>query len=240
MNAVALRPPVISAGSALFLDIDGCLLEFADDPAAVRATPRVIAALDALERRLDGALALVSGRTLAAIDAIFAPAQYGAVGLHGLEHRSDHPQARDPRLASVAEAARMVIDAWPGALVEDKGRSLALHWRVAPAAGTAIREFATQALEQLPDYRLEPGNQVIELRPQGADKGSAIRELMATPRFAGRVPVFAGDDLTDEAGFATVNEMGGISVLVGDRLLSAATHHLLDPAAVLAWLEETP
>ena len=240
IDAENLRPPVISAECALFLDVDGCLLEFADDPATVRAPPRVIAALDALTRRLDGALALVSGRTLAALDTIFAPARYGAVGLHGLEHRSDHPQAGDPRFALIAEAARRVIDAWPGALVEDKGSSLALHWRAAPAAGTAIREFATQALEQLPGYRLEPGNQVVELRPQGADKGSAIRELMATPRFAGRVPVFAGDDLTDEAGFATVNGMDGISVLVGERLLSAATHRLADPSAVLAWLEESP
>ncbi len=233
------RPPAISADCALFLDVDGCLLEFADDPWSVRASPQLIATLDALERRLDGALALVSGRTLDALDAIFAPARYAAVGLHGLERRGDaDASARDTRLATVVEAARMVIDAYPGALVEDKGRSLALHWRAAPAAGAAIHAFATQALAQLPGHRLEPGNQVIELRPEGGDKGGAIRELMAMPPFAGRMPVFAGDDLTDEAGFAVVNAMGGISVLVGERLLSAATHRLADPPAVRAWLEE--
>lgn len=238
-DAVNSRPPAIAADCALFLDVDGCLLEFADDPWSVRAPPRLIVALDALERRLDRALALVSGRSLAAIDAIFAPARYTAIGLHGLERRGDADAAvRDPRLATIVDVARMVLDAYPGALVEDKGRSLALHWRAAPAAGAAIHAFAIEALAQLPGYRLEPGNQVIELRPQGGDKGGAIRELMATPPFSGRMPVFAGDDLTDEAGFATVNAMGGISVLVGERLLSAAVHRLADPAAVRAWLEE--
>lgn len=240
-DAVNPRPPAISADCALFLDVDGCLLEFADDPWSVRATPRLIATLDALEQRLDGALALVSGRTLDALDAIFAPKQYIAVGLHGLERRGDADASmRDPRLATVVEAARRVLEAWPGALVEDKGRSLALHWRAAPAAGAEVHAFALQALAQLPGYRLEPGNQVIELRPDRGDKGSAIRDLMATPCFSGRRPVFAGDDLTDEAGFAVVNAMGGISVLVGERLLSAATHRLADPAAVRAWLEESP
>jgi trehalose 6-phosphate phosphatase len=235
------HPSAISVDCALFLDVDGCLFEFADDPSSVRAPPRLIATLDALERRLDGALALVSGRSLAALEAIFAPARYTAIGLHGLERRGDaNASVRDPRLATVIDAARMVLDAYPGALVEDKGRSLALHWRAAPAAGAAIHAFATQALAQLPGYQLEPGNQVIELRPEGGDKGGAIRELMATPPFAGHRPVFAGDDLTDEAGFAVVNAMGGISVLVGERLLSAATHRLADPAAVRAWLEETP
>ncbi|MBS0214746.1 MAG: trehalose-phosphatase [Proteobacteria bacterium] len=241
VDAVNPRPPAISAGCALFLDVDGCLLEFADDPWSVRATPRLIAALDALEQRLDGALALVSGRTLSAIDAVFAPARYTAIGLHGLERRGDaHASTRDPRLAAIVDAARMVLDAYSGTLIEDKGRSLALHWRAAPAAGAEIHAFAMQALAQLPGYRLEPGNQVIELRPDRGDKGSAIRDLMASPRFSGRTPVFAGDDLTDEAGFAAVNAMGGISVLVGERLLSAATHRLVDPAAVRAWLEELP
>lgn len=244
MNAVKPRPPAIAADNALFLDIDGCLFEFADDPSTVRATAGLNAVLDALSRRLDGALALVSGRALSAIDGIFAPASRVAVGLHGLQHRDD-PHARvagaeDARLAAVASAARAALRAWPGALVEDKGQSLALHWRAAPAAETAIRAFATQALARLPGYRLEPGNQVVELRPVGADKGSAIRDLMARPPFAGRVPVFAGDDLTDEAGFAAVNALHGISVLVGDRRDSAATHRLADPAAVRAWLEETP
>lgn len=240
MNAPRPDPPAISPGDALFLDIDGSLLEFADDPAGVRAHPGLNATLETLSKRLGGALALVSGRELQAIDAIFAPATHHAVGLHGLQYRHDIDagKASDERIAATARAARAALRDWPGAIVEDKGRSLALHWRAAPAAEEAIRAFATQSLARLPGYRLEPGNCVVELRPIGADKGSAVRTLMATERFAGRRPIFVGDDITDEAGFAAVNDLDGISVLVGDRDDSAAKRRLADPAAVRAWLEE--
>lgn len=236
----AQEPPAIAPDSALFLDIDGCLLDFADDPAAVRAGPRLRAALDALAQRLHGALALVSGRSLAALDAIFAPAVYPAAGLHGLEWRGGEAAPAAPGLRAVRDAAGDVLAVYPGAMVEDKGAAIALHWRAAPAAATAALEFAAQALAHLPGYRLEPGDHVVELRPAGADKGSAIRAFMGQPPFAGRRPVFAGDDLTDEAGFRAVNAMDGVSVLVGARAGSAARHRLADPAAVLAWLERAP
>jgi trehalose 6-phosphate phosphatase len=235
-------PPPIGDDCALFLDVDGSLLDFADDPASVRADARLRAALDALALRLQGALALVSGRTLSALDAIFAPARYPASGVHGSQRR-DAPWSSGGGVAlqAIAAAARDALTPYPGALVETKGpAALALHWRAAPAAEATARAFAEDALARLPGYRLEPGNQVLELRPDGADKGSAIRDYMREAPFAGRVPVFAGDDLGDEAGFLAVNALGGRSVLVGPRRDSAACYALADPAAVLEWLERRP
>lgn len=234
-------PPPIGDDCALFLDVDGSLLDFADDPSSIRADARLRAALDALAVRLQGAMALVSGRTLAALDAIFAPTRYPARGVHGLERR-DAPDAirEDAVISAIAADARELLSAYRGALVETKGRALALHWRAAPEAGSRAREFAQQALLRLPGYRLEPGRQVIELRPDGADKGTAIRDFMREPPFAGRVPVFAGDDLGDEAGFIVVNELRGHSVLVGERIDSAARYALATPATVLDWLERRP
>ena len=240
------RPPAISTNWALFLDVDGCLVEFGDDPSTTRATPRLVAALDAVSERLCGAVALVSGRMLASLDRVFASARYPAAGMHGLEWRDGDAgpclaeQVRMHDLGAVAARARAAMAGYPGALVEEKGAALALHWRAAPEAEPVATEFAGNALRELPGYRLEPGNHVIELRPAGVDKGAAVRRFMAQPPFAGRVPVFVGDDLTDEAGFAAADAMGGIGILVGDREGSRARHGLADPAAVLAWLEALP
>jgi trehalose 6-phosphate phosphatase len=124
----------------------------------------------------------------------------------------------------------------PGALVEDKGAALALHWRVAPQAATALRAFAAAPLPRLPGYCLQHGDSVVELRPAHGDKGNAILALMDEAPFRGHVPVFVGDDLTDESGFAVVNAHGVISVVVGDREPSAAHYGLPDPEAVRGWL----
>ena len=248
--ATALSPPPpLPADAALFLDVDGCLLPFAPRPDAVEVPPALVDRLVALQTALGGALALVSGRNLATLDRLFAPAAFAAAGLHGVERRragevvqaSQIPAA----LRQVRDAGHAVVDAFPGALLEDKGAAIGLHWRmVAPARATeaaaALRAFAEHALTRLPGYQLQPGDQVIELRPRHADKGSAILEFLAEAPFAGRVPVFAGDDLTDDPGFHAVNSHGGISILVGDRPGSAAHFRLSDPAAVHAWLGVTP
>ncbi|HZX81285.1 MAG TPA: trehalose-phosphatase, partial [Lysobacter sp.] len=126
----------------------------------------------------------------------------------------------------------------PGALVEDKGIALALHWRAAPAARSPLEALAAAALAHLPGYRLQHGNCVVELRPAHADKGEAVQRLMACAPFAGRVPVYAGDDLTDEDAFAAANALGGLSVRVGAREPSFATHTLGDTRALRAWLVE--
>ncbi|VXA98574.1 trehalose-6-phosphate phosphatase, biosynthetic [Luteimonas sp. 9C] len=238
-------PPALPGHAALFLDVDGCLLPFAPRPDAVSVPPALLARLIVLQQQLGGALALVSGRNLATLDQLFAPQVFAAAGLHGVERRrSGHTGAAGdvpPALARARQAAMALIESHPGALVEDKGAALGLHWRmVAPArkADTerALQAFAADALIDLPGYQLQPGDHVIELRPRHADKGSAILAFLDEAPFAGRVPVFAGDDLTDEPGFRAVNAQGGISVLVGDRAGSAARFRLPDPAAVHAWL----
>jgi len=237
------RPPSPADDWALFLDVDGCLVDFAETPQGARVPDGLHATIEALSTRLEGALALVSGRPLAGIDTLFSPLRLAtAAGLHGLERRSAHgglaaPEA-PPALASIREEAATLAARWPGVVVEDKGVALGLHWRVAPAAGNALRDFADAVLPRLPGYRLQHGNQVVELRPAQGDKGSAIDALLQEPPFHGRVPVFAGDDITDESGFAIVNKRGGVSVLVGEREPSAAHYALHSPADVRRWLAE--
>lgn len=237
------RPPAPADDWALFLDVDGCLLDFADAPDAVTVPATLHATLPRLSRRLQGALALVSGRALLSIDELFAPLRLPAAGLHGLERRSAIAQLAPPRvppaLAAIHGEARRVASAWPGTLVEDKGSSLGLHWRAEPRAAAALRAFAEAALPRLPGYRLQHGDHVVELRPSAGDKGEAILALLEETPFRGRKPVFVGDDLTDESGFAIVNAHGGLSVLVGQREPSAAHYALQDPAAVRAWLDSS-
>jgi trehalose 6-phosphate phosphatase len=222
--------------------VDGCLLDFADAPDAVIVPGSLQATLAGLAQRLDGALALVSGRALASVDRLFAPLQFPAAGLHGLERRSAvaaHPAPpAAPALPTILAEARAAVAAYPGALVEDKGAALALHWRLAPQAATGLRAFAEAAVPRLPGYRLQHGDRVVELRPAAGDKGEAILALLEEAPFRGRVPVFAGDDITDESGFAVVNAHGGLSVLVGAREPSAAHYGLRDPEMVRAWLSD--
>lgn len=229
-------PPPLAPDWALFLDVDGSLLEFAPTPDGVRVPDELIATLGRLQQRLEGALALVSGRSLAQLDRLFAPLRLHAAGLHGLELRGAPPPSPPAALAGVRESAEAVARDFPGALVEDKGAALALHWRTAPEAAPALRAAAEAALAALPGYRLQPGDHVVEVRPDGADKGAAVDRMLAQPPFRGRVPVFVGDDLTDEDGFRRVRARGGLAVLVGLRRPTHATHALADPAAVRAWL----
>src|SRR5690606_4240645 len=238
-------PPPIDDSCALFLDVDGTLLDFAPSPDEVSVPDHLREALRALHARLGGAVALVSGRSLATLDALLAPQVMPAAGLHGLERRHGRRGHRAPRpptaLALVRSEAEQVAARHPGAIVEDKGAALALHWRAAPHASGELQAFAIAALPRLPGYRLQPGNDVLELRPAEhkggrADKGAAILAFMGEAPFAGRRPVFAGDDITDEAGFAAVNARDGVSVLVGPPRASAAHYALADPAAVHAWI----
>lgn len=247
MPALAPRslppPPAIERHWALFLDVDGCLLDFADHPEGVNVPDGLLGDLHRLRIALGGAVAFVSGRSIVQLDALFAPLRLPSAGLHGLEVRDhgapDRPAIdRPPELERVREAATQVVRDHPGAQVEDKGIALALHWRAEPSARPALEAIAATALAQLPDYRLQHGNCVVELRPAVADKGTGIERLMATAPFAGRLPAFAGDDLTDEDGFAAVHRGGGVSVVVGDRRPTVARHALHDTSALRAWLAE--
>ncbi|MEE7559897.1 trehalose-phosphatase, partial [Xanthomonas sp. Kuri4-2] len=217
-------PPSLDDACALFLDVDGTLIEFAERPDDVRLIPAVRESLGRLSDRLGGAVALVSGRPLDQLDRLFAPMQLPAAGLHGHQLRGEAsaraaiPQDTGDWLHGLHQRAAHLAQAHPGILVEDKGVSLALHWRASPQAGPAVLAFAEAETEaQAAGYRLQPGDHVVEFVPVGSDKGSAVARLLEQPAFHGRTPVFVGDDLTDEFGFAAANRFGGWSVLVGPR-----------------------
>ena len=237
--------PPYPHNSALFLDIDGTLLRIADTPDAVTVQPRTMLLLQKLRPLLDGALALISGRTIAGIDRLFVPLRLPVAGQHGVERRDAlgrvHRAAVDAaRLRQAGRAIRDFATRHRGLVFEDKGYSIALHYRRAPALSDAAHEVVLAAAGQLGGtFETQQGKMVIELKPAGADKGMAIEEFMREAPFAGRVPVFIGDDVTDEQGFRAVNQFGGHSVKVGEGE-SCAHWRLRDAGAVLDWLSRWP
>ena len=226
---------------ALFLDVDGTLLEFADRPDDVRVEPALYALLAELYAYLDGALALVSGRSLANLDALFGAPPWAMAGLHGLQLRHADGERRETRVSGsrrtlVLHAAESLAREFPGVLVENKDLAVALHCRTAPAQFDALREALDGMMPGLPGYELQAGNLVLELKPAGMDKGKALTELLERAPFAGRLPVYLGDDLTDEHGFAATNLENGISVRVGEREPTLAQYTLSGPSSAQAWL----
>ncbi len=235
VDAVA-PPPPLGADDALFLDFDGTLVSLAPAPHRVRVAPAVPRCLCALSRRLAGAVAIVSGRTVDDLRRRLKPWDGAIVGQHGLEiRRADarvvRRHAAPPHFPSLERFAA----AHPGVLLEDKGATVALHYRQAPALAPAVVAAAAAAVNGDEGWRVVEGKMVVELVPRGIGKGAAIRELLGEPPFRGRRPVFAGDDRTDEDGFATVTAEGGVAVRVGPGP-SAAGYRLPDVRAVLAWL----
>ena len=228
---------------ALFLDVDGTLIEIAPSPGEVHVDARTGDILARLHDGLGGALALVSGRPVATLDALFAPLKLAAAGLHGLERRgADGAVVREAGLGAVMDevrgAAADFAAATPGILVEDKGLTVALHYRGVPERETDALAFARDTVRRL-DHGLvlQQGKMVVELRPAGPDKGDVVDAFMAAPPFAGRTPVFVGDDVTDEDGFAAVNRLGGHSIRVGRDGASAAGLRINSVAALGDWLE---
>jgi trehalose 6-phosphate phosphatase len=227
---------------ALFLDLDGTLIEIADTPEAVRVDTRLCQWLVELRHALDGALALVSGRAIADVDRLIGMPNLAIAGLHGLErrdvagcvHRAVMVGLEDARERLVAFAGR-----WPGVRVEDKGATIALHYRQAPDAEAKARALVQEIVTDRTDLAALQGKMVVEIKPQHANKGAAIQAFMAEPPFQGRIPVFAGDDVTDEDGFAVVNRLGGHSIRVGGVEPTQAQRRLPDVKAMLAWIEHT-
>jgi trehalose 6-phosphate phosphatase len=190
---------------------------------------------------LAGRLAVISGRPLHDIDRILDGAAPAAAGVHGLERRSAagvvRRSAPHPTVALVAEVFHGLAAAEPGLLVEDKGLSVALHYRNAPEAA-GVAEAAGERLAKQTGLRLQRGECVVELRTPGADKGDALRAFMDEPPFRGALPIFVGDDLTDEAGFAAADALGGYGIRVGSpERPTAARYALANIEAVLSWLE---
>jgi trehalose 6-phosphate phosphatase len=239
------QPPELDrSGSALFLDIDGTLLELEAHPDDVVADGEVIAILRALHADLDGAVALISGRAVEDIDRIFGPHRFPVAGEHGANIRlSDETivsTQTNPLPESIVAKARAFAASREGLLLEIKSAGMALHYRAAPSMDQDCRTFMNAMKSELGEYvRLLEGKMVIELTPQTNDKGAAVVTLMDESPFRSRMPVFVGDDVTDEDAFSVVNDAGGISVLVGDRSDSAARYSLENVTAVRRWLSNS-
>ena len=226
-------PPAITADMALLLDLDGTLIDFAATPDAVVVPADLPDALRRLRARLGDALAVVTGRPIEQVDALLGDLPYAVAGEHGGAIRHA-PGAAIVRVAQPAITAAWIARAetlaaaHPGVLVEHKTHGIALHFRLAPAAGPALQALAEALVAALPSHAVLPGAMVWEIRPRDVDKGTAVAALMARPPFAGRVPVFVGDDVTDADGMRAARALGGLGLLV-DAVFAT-------PAGVRAWL----
>ena len=228
--------------TALLLDIDGTLLELAPTPRDVVVPPNLASTLQALHDRLDGALALVSGRSLTDIDVIFAPLQFPAVGGHGAEMRlsveNEAVASHAPPMDNDLKRRFIAISHLsPGILYEDKGYSFALHYRLAPQFERTIYEAVSAIRADLPQAPIEvlPGKFVCEIKPAGFTKATGVRELMSHAPFSGRNPIFIGDDVTDESVFAIMPAFRGVSFSVGRRA-HGVDGQFRAPKDVRAWL----
>ncbi len=235
-------PPPAEWTWAFFLDVDGTLVPLASSPDAARLPPRASGIVRLLHSRTQGAVALVSGRAIADIDRIFGEPPLPVAGQHGAELRprvtvSTLERGQDMALVPARATLGELVARHAGLLLEDKGLSIAVHYRHAPSLARTVHRAIQVELERLgDDYRMQRGNHVVELTAAGSDKGQAIATFMQDAPFRGRLPVFIGDDITDEDGFVHVNALGGHSIRVGAGP-TVARFRLADPAAVVAWLD---
>jgi trehalose 6-phosphate phosphatase len=235
------RPHPLAADAALFLDLDGTLIEFADAPDLVEPAPGLIALLSRLLVRQAGAVAIVSGRPIREVDQLVGGIVPAVAGLHGAERRDSRGTyvQRAERPAGL-EAARSYISAFvkhtEGTLLEDKGSALALHYRRNPAAAQLCFSAASQAAALAPQLSIHLGHYVVELRSASISKDKAIAAFMQEHPFLGRIPVFVGDDVTDEDGFRFVRGGNGIGVLAGPVKDTLANARLDTVEEVHAWL----
>lgn len=242
-SALPAPPQADVATIALFVDVDGTLLDIAARPDAVIVDASLPSTLRQLHERLGGALAPVSGRPLRDVDALLGLGDSAAAGLHGAELRGPGGNAlAKPASHAGLEAARIrAVDATaaiPGMLVEDKGAAIALHYRAVPDAEMEVRRVALDMLRLAgAHYELLRGKLVVELKSKNADKGMAIDALMHVEPFAGRTPWMIGDDLTDEDAFVRTNALDGVSIIVGPRRPTLARYALAGPAAARAWMK---
>jgi len=235
------RPAPPQAPWCLFLDIDGTLLDIAPTPDAVEVDSSLLNLLRRLERACDGAIALVTGRPIAAVDALFEPLQLPIAGVHGYERRNAQghyfrPGFVQSGLSFLRSEMTALAQSLHGVLLEDKGCAFALHYRQAPKLEEAIRvRLAGLVSAALPAFELLDGDHVIEIKPVEHDKSTAIEAFMQEEPFTGRTPVFIGDDTTDLDGFAAMRRFNGLAIAVGSRI--PGEQRLADPRDVRAWLQ---
>ncbi|SAI59282.1 Trehalose-phosphate phosphatase [Bordetella ansorpii] len=240
-SAVSAPPPLPDpARTALFLDVDGTLAELRDQPSQVIVPASTVAVLGRLHTALHGAVVILSGRSGSGIDELLRPLALPYGANHGAErrdltgriHRIDPP----PGLPAALEALRQGAAGWDGVLVEPKPLGVAVHYRMAPDRGEAVHKLVQAvAARHAGQFDVQPGKMVFELKPRGVDKGGALREFMRGTVLADRIPVMAGDDLTDESAFAAAQEAGGFGIKVGTGD-SIAPWRLSGPADLARWL----
>ncbi|MEM7442523.1 MAG: trehalose-phosphatase [Pseudomonadota bacterium] len=232
---------------ALFLDIDGTLIDIAATPDTVLVAPNLPDLLIRLHARLDGAVALVTGRKLDDIDHLFGTLPLAAAGQHGLEQRNADGKITRHRvdsglMAGIASRLSEFASTHPGIQVEDKGLTVALHYRNAPSAEHQARLWVKETMRDADgELSLHDGKMVLEIKPNGIDKGTAVRDLMTRPPFFARSPIYIGDDVTDEDGFRAANSLGGTSILVGERETTEARFRIdsiHNTLTLLAWFAD--
>lgn len=214
---------------ALFLDIDGTLIDLAETPEGVVVPEGLTDVLSQLSSRLNGALALVTGREVAFAETLFTPLSLPIAGLHGAERRKSTGELdrlpEDKSFAALKRSLARVTSDWTGVIIEDKGAAVAAHFRQAPQWQSSLEAIMVSALEEAgPDYALQRGKMVLEIRPARASKGEAVRAFLSEGPFHGRKPITIGDDLTDEAMFNVANELDGLSIRIGEMQDTAAAH----------------
>lgn len=221
------------ARSALLLDLDGTLLDIAPTPDSVVVAPGLVGTLAALREKLGGALAVITGRPVEQIDGLLGDTPYAVAGEHGgaIRHapgaaieRADLPSAP----AAMRATGAAIAAAHPGVLLEEKARGFVLHYRAAPQAGERVRAALGPVVAEDARFAIMPARMAWEVKPKGADKGTAVAALMARAPFSGRLPLFIGDDVTDQDAIAAADAMGGAGLMVPDTLI--------DPTGVRVWL----
>lgn len=234
-------PPASCVYWAYFLDVDGTLIDIADTPDAVCVNTELLDLIARLHRESGGAVALVSGRSLSDLESRLGMLRLPMAGQHGLERRNAAGRlwihaAPPAAKCAIKGALEPVLARHPGLLLEDKGLTLALHYRLAPHLAAYVHRLMVRLADAAnAGLEVQRGKRVVEVKPSGVDKGTAVAEYLAESPFRGRRPVFIGDDLNDEHGFAEVNKLDGISIKVG-KGGSCARFRLPDVAAVRRWL----
>jgi len=236
-------PELPEAGDpwAFFLDVDGTLLEIAATPESVVVPPDLVPLLARLRGAVGGALALVSGRTITELDGLFDPERFVAAGIHGAQLRSPGDALTVATDVAALDPAREILATfrrrYPAILVEDKGLAIAIHYRSTPEAEPAVHEVGTAIVERLGSaYEVLFGRKIVEVRRRDATKGHAVAALLEIAPFRDRLPVYLGDDRTDEDAFDVVNRADGLSVHVGSRIDTRATRRLAGVTDVHRWL----
>lgn len=242
MQPLALSLPVLTPDTALFLDFDGCLVDIAPRPDAVVIPPGLPERLARLHDALDGAVALISGRDVADLRRHLPDFPGAIAGSHGAELalsgqviETTHQADLDPD--ALHRAAADAVADHPAILVERKPHGVALHYRADPSLRPVVEEVMARLADANPDLVLQPAKMAMELRPAGSGKDGALDRLLAMDPFAGRVPVYAGDDLTDEVAMARAQALGGQGIKIGAGE-TVARHRLPDPAALARWLDD--